>query len=179
MLQTRSIAVGTNMIEKSDVSLQKARQWYMSEAEGSNLAKDNAVSMQDLFKGKTVALFGVPAPFTGTCSNEHYPPYKMLAEDFKKAGVDELVCYSVSDPYAHRGWAVSLKNNHDDITFLADPDAQFAKSFGVDAMYPEVSLGQRSVRFSMLVKDGVVKSFHLVKDANKDAETLLEDARRL
>ncbi len=66
----------------------------------SNLADDNAVSMEDLFKGKKVVVFGVPAPFTGTCTNAHYPPFKALQDDFKAKGVDEIVCYSVADPYA-------------------------------------------------------------------------------
>jgi peroxiredoxin len=177
-MTTRLISVGTNMMDATDITLQKARPWYMSDSEGSILAKDNAVSMKDLFQGKTVAFFGVPAPFTGTCSNEHYPPYKTLAPDFKDAGVDEIICYAVSDPYAHHGWSVSLKNDPEQITFLADNlgVADFAKTFGVDAVYDEASLGQRSTRFSMLVANGVVTAFHNVEDASKDAETLLADA---
>ena len=54
----------------------------------SNLAVDNAVTMSDLFKGRTVALFGVPAPFTGTCTMAHYPPYQKLQDEFLAKGVD-------------------------------------------------------------------------------------------
>jgi peroxiredoxin len=178
VLQTRNIAVGTNMITaSSDVTLQQARPWYANDAEGSNMAVDNAISMKDLFAGKTVAVFGVPAPFTGTCTTEHYPPYKALAGEFKKAGADEVVCYAVSDPYAHNGWGVSLQNNNDDIRFLSDADASFAKAFEVDSEYAAASLGLRSKRFSMLVKDGVVKSFHFVDKASEDADTLLADLK--
>lgn len=157
--QYRNISVGTDMISTA-ISLQKARPWYMSEEEGSNLAKDNAVTMKDLFANKVVALFGVPAPFTGTCTNEHYPGYKALADDLKAAGVDEIVCYSVSDPYAHRGWSRALDNDDAKITFLADPDRSFAKAYGVEATYNEASLGERSIRFSMLVNNGTVVNFH-------------------
>ena len=37
----------------------------------SNQAADNAVPLKKLFAGRKVALFGVPAPFTGTCTQEH------------------------------------------------------------------------------------------------------------
>mmetsp|Transcript_7914 Transcript_7914/g.19771 ORF Transcript_7914/g.19771 Transcript_7914/m.19771 type:complete len:215 (-) Transcript_7914:309-953(-) len=171
------ITVGTDMT-KSEVKLQKARPWYMSDAEGSNKAADNVVSMTDLFGNKRVAIFGVPAPFTGTCSHEHYPPYKTLASDLKeKGGVDKIVCYSVADPYAHYGWSTALKNDDGDIEFLADVDGDFAKEFGVDAVYEPVSLGERSIRFSMLVDDGIVKAFNVVDDATKDAEVVLEEAK--
>lgn len=86
--QRRSlITVGTDMTS-SVISLQKARPWYMSTKEGSNLAAENAVTMKDLFQARTVVFFGVPAPFTGTCTQEHYPGYKKAAEAFQAAGVD-------------------------------------------------------------------------------------------
>jgi glutaredoxin/glutathione-dependent peroxiredoxin len=178
MTTMSKLGVGTDM-KQSDVILQRARPWHMSDAEGSNKAVDNAVSMTDLFKGKRVAFFGVPAPFTGTCSHEHYPPYKALAADFKKepANVDKIVCYSVADPYAHYGWSVALKNDDNDIEFLADVDGDFAKEFGVDAVYEPVSLGERSIRFSMLVDDGIVKAYNIVEDATKDAENVLQAAK--
>ena len=76
----------------------------MNDTEGSNKKVDNARSMNDLFGGnnnKVVVMFGVPAPFTGTCTNEHYPGYKLLVDDFKNQGVHDIICYTVSDPYSH------------------------------------------------------------------------------
>lgn len=143
------------------------------------MAADNAQSMADIFADKTVAVFGVPAPFTGTCTNEHYPPYQQLAADFTNAGVDKLICYSVADPYAHYGWSKSLQNNDEHISFLADTDGSWAKNHDLDRDYSGASLGVRSARFSMIVKNGVVQTFHMVEDASKDAETLLEDAKNM
>ena len=80
------------------MTLQAVRPWYMSDSEGSNTKADNERTMTDLFAAKTVALFGVPAPFTGTCTNEHYPGYKQLVKTFKDEGVDEIICYAVADP---------------------------------------------------------------------------------
>ena len=176
--QVRSVTIGTDMIS-SVISLQKARPWYASESEGSNDAKDNAVSLKELFEGKNVAIFGVPAPYTGICTNEHYPPYKEHADTILKQGVDKLICYSVADPYSHYAWAKSLGNDFEKIEFLADADCSFAKAYGLDTDYAAVSLGHRSKRFSMYVQEGSVKLFHIVDDATKDAETLLEGIKDL
>jgi peroxiredoxin len=173
-----SIAVGTDMLS-SVIRLQQARPWYNSSDEGSNQASDNEVKLLDLFEGKTVAVFGVPAPFTGTCTLEHYPAYKALAKDFKKAGCDEIVCYTVSDPYAHHSWQVSMENNEKEIKFLADPDASFARAYGLDRAYDDCSLGQRSERFSMIVSNGTVTNFRIVENATTDAGELLSELKEL
>ena len=98
----RSISLGTNLTPSDDdsgaVTLQAVRPWYMSDSEGSNTKANNERTMTDLFAAKTVALFGVPAPFTGTCTNELYPGYKQLVKTFKDEGVDEIICYAVADP---------------------------------------------------------------------------------
>jgi len=180
-LSRRDISVGTDL-SKSSSSLQKARPWFMSDDEGSNMAADNELPMKDLFpQGTTVAVFGVPAPFTGTCTTAHYPPYKQLADEFTKASVDSIVCYSVTDPFAHYNWAKSMGNDFNKIEFVADPTCEWAKEHELDADYSAASLGSRSKRFSMLVKDGTVVAFHDLtgKDASQDAAVLLEDAKKL
>mmetsp|Transcript_20410 Transcript_20410/g.31510 ORF Transcript_20410/g.31510 Transcript_20410/m.31510 type:complete len:203 (-) Transcript_20410:63-671(-) len=173
---TRMISIGTDLIN-SDHIWQKARPWNM-DGTSSNMATDNAITMFDMFSKKTVVVFGVPAPFTGTCTNEHYPPYAKLASTFQQEGVDEVVCYSVTDPYSHDGWSKSLQNNDDDIRFVADTEGEWAKEYDLDRDYSASSLGIKSARFSMLVKDGIVKTFHEVEDALQDAETLLDDVKQ-
>uniref|UniRef100_A0A6V2QTX9 Thioredoxin domain-containing protein n=1 Tax=Ditylum brightwellii TaxID=49249 RepID=A0A6V2QTX9_9STRA len=170
----RDISVGTDLT-KNECTLQKARPWHMNDAD-SNLAKDNAVSMTDLFQNKKVAVFGVPAPFTGTCTTAHYPPYQRLQNEFKAKGFDAVVCYSVADPYAHYNWGLAMGNDFDSIAFLADADGEWARSNDLERDYTGASLGHRSARFSMVVEDGIVKAFNLVEDAEKDAEVLLQQA---
>ena len=174
----RTISIGSD-IKTCEATWQKARPWYNSSEEGLNTALDNTLTMTDVFAGKKVAVFGVPAPFTGTCTYAHYPPYKRLADDFLAAGVDSILCYAVSDPYAMHGWAKNMGNDFDKIHFVADVDAVWAKEVALDNDYSVVSLSVRSKRFSMLVTDGIVKSFHLVDEAEKDAEVLLEEAKQL
>lgn len=119
-------------------------------------------------------MFSIPC-----CTDEHIPGYKALADEFRKAGADDLVCVTVSDPYALHGWKTAMETQEDQIRFLADPDASFARAYGVDQSYDDYSLGLRSKRFSMIVHNGKVASFRIVKDAAKDAEQLLEELKEI
>ena len=59
----------------------------------------NPVPLQQAAAGKTIALFAVPGAFTPTCSAQHVPGYLAQLEAFKAAGVDEVWCLSVNDPF--------------------------------------------------------------------------------
>lgn len=169
----RSISVGTDL-KKSSLTWQPARPWF--DDGNSNLAADNELTMEKVFAGKKVAVFGVPAPFTGTCSYAHVPPYKKLREEFTAAGVDSVVCYSVSCPYANYNWGLGMKAMK--ITFVSDVGGEWSDENDLTVDYSAASLGKRSKRFSMIVDDGVVKSFNVVEDASGDAEVLLEQAKK-
>ena len=163
------VKVGFNLLS-AHLSLQKCRPWHMDGK--SNKAVDNAVTLEELFKGRRVALFGVPAPFTGTCTTAHVPPYNKHADAFASK-VDELICYTVADPHCHHNWAKSMGVDTSKLSFMCDPTGEVASAWGVEKEYNASSLGRRSERFSMLVDDGKVVSFQLVDDAAKDAEVLL------
>lgn len=172
----RSISIGTDMIS-SLFTLEKAHPWYECAADGSNKTIDNVVTLKELFpRGKTIVLFGVPAPFTGTCTHLHYPGYKVLADQIlKTGGVDDIICYAVSDPYCMNGWEKSLNNDSNKIKFYTDPNATFAKAYGISKEYPDVSLGLRSIRFSSIIVDGIVKTFRAVSNAETDAQEVLAE----
>ncbi len=67
------------------------------------------VTSDDLFKGKTVAVFSLPGAFTPTCSSAHVPRYNELAPVLKENGVDEVVCISVNDTFVMNEWAKDQK----------------------------------------------------------------------
>ena len=58
-----------------------------------------AISFNDLFGAKLVALFGLPDAFTKTCSAKHLPGFVNNAEALKAKGVDEIICLSVNDAW--------------------------------------------------------------------------------
>lgn len=176
---SRNITIGTDMIS-SVISLQEAHPWYTCAEEGSNKRIDNEILLKDLFPiGKTVVVFGVPAPFTGTCTNQHYPSYKKRADEILASNCDKIVCYSVSDPYAMDGWQKALQNDKTKIQFVTDPDGTFAKAYGLSQSYDDYSLGLRSIRFSTIVVDGIVKYFRVVTNAETDADEVLKELQEM
>ncbi|WP_333794597.1 peroxiredoxin [Hyphomicrobium sp.] len=116
------------------------------------------VSSSDVFKGKTVVLFGVPGAFTPTCSEQHLPGFVAQADAIKGKGVATIACTSVNDPFVLRAWA-KASGADDCITMLADDKADFARAIGVDVDLSAAGLGTRSHRYAMIVDDGVIKYF--------------------
>ena len=62
------------------------------------------VSTDDIFAGKTVALFAVPGAFTPTCSARHLPGFKDHLQDIRDKGVDTVACISVNDAFVMKAW---------------------------------------------------------------------------
>lgn len=126
-----------------------------------------------LFNDKKVVLFAVPGAFTPTCSAAHLPGYIALADKIKAKGIDEIMCVSVNDAFVMDAWKQSA--NAEAITMLADANGTFTKQIGMDMDTGEFG-GVRSLRYSMLVDDGIVKQLNLEdpgRFAVSDAESML------
>ena len=117
----------------------------------------SAITTDDIFKGKTVALFGLPGAFTPTCSAQHLPGFVANADALKAKGVDSIVCLAVNDVFVMGAWGKD-QNVGDKVTLVADGSAAFTKAAGLELDLTEKGLGLRCQRFSMVVDDGVVKS---------------------
>ena len=116
------------------------------------------VTTTDIFAGKTVVLFAVPGAFTPTCSRNHMPGFLQEADAIKAKGVDDIVCVAVNDHHVMKAWADSYGLGGK-ITVLADAEAQFTRAIGM--LTPMPGLGERSKRYSMIVRDGVVKTLNV------------------
>lgn len=116
-----------------------------------------AVSTDDLFGGKKVVLFGVPGAFTPTCSAQHLPGFKNLADKFKAKGVDEIVCFAVNDAFVMGAWGKD-QGIGGEVRMIADGSGDLTKKMGLELDLVERGLGVRSERFAMVVDDGVVQS---------------------
>jgi len=148
------------------------------EGEGCSIGP-NAVDVAKATAGKTIALFALPGAFTPTCSAKHVPGYVEKFEQFKAAGVDEIWCLSVNDAFVMGAWARD-QHTHGKVRMLGDGSADFAKATGLVLDLAARSMGLRSNRYSMLVKDGKVT--HLNNEAPgkfevSDADTLLAQAK--
>jgi glutathione-dependent peroxiredoxin len=135
------------------------------------------ITSDELFKGKTVAVFSLPGAFTPTCSSTHVPGYNQLASTFAKNGVDEIVCMSVNDAFVMEEWAKNQKANN--LTFIPDGNGEFTDGMGLLVDKADLGFGKRSWRYSMLVKDGTIDKMFIEPEEPgdpfkvSDAETLL------
>jgi glutaredoxin/glutathione-dependent peroxiredoxin len=139
----------------------------------------NPVDVAKATAGKTIAIFALPGAFTPTCSAKHVPGFVAQAAAFKTAGVDEIWCLSVNDAFVMGAWARDQKTG-DKVRMLADGSADFAKATGLTLDLTARGMGLRSNRYSMLVKDGVVKTINVEgpgKFEVSDADTLLAQAK--
>lgn len=117
------------------------------------------VSSADYFAGKKVALFSVPGAFTPTCSARHLPGYVEKAAELKAKGVDEIAATAVNDAFVMGAWNKAAGS--DDITMLADGNAEFAEAVGLTMDGSGFGMGKRGQRFSMIVEDGIVKELNV------------------
>jgi peroxiredoxin len=137
----------------------------------------NTFKVQDLVKGKKIAIFGLPGAFTPTCSAKHVPSYLTNFDKLKTKGVDEIWCFAVNDPFVMGAWARDQKAGGK-IRFMADGSAEYTKKLGLDFDLTGRGLGMRCQRFSMVVDDGVVKSLNIEAAGKYEvsgAEKMLEE----
>ena len=118
------------------------------------------VTTDSFFGGRKVALFAVPGAFTPACSQRHLPGFVGKAAELKAKGIDEIACVAVNDAAVLGAWARDQKSEGK-VTMLADGSGDFARALGLELDLKRLGLGMRSQRYSMLVEDGVVKSFNL------------------
>jgi peroxiredoxin len=141
----------------------------------------NGFSVEQLAAGKTIAIFALPGAFTPTCSAKHVPGFVAQADAIKAAGVDEIWCLSVNDAFVMGAWARD-QGTQGKLRMLADGSADFAKATGLTLDLTSRGMGLRSNRYSMLVKDGVVKTLNIEAPGQfevSDANTLLQQAGQL
>ena len=143
--------------------------------------KVTQISSADLFRGRRVILFALPGAFTPTCSTAHVPGYVARLKDLREAGIDDVVCLSVNDPFVMDAWQQSEKAQG--LRFIADPFGEFTEAMGMSVDHRDASLGTRSWRYSMLVDDGTIQKMFIEPDVPgdpfevSDAETMFKYLR--
>jgi glutaredoxin/glutathione-dependent peroxiredoxin len=140
----------------------------------------NTFDLEKTTAGKKIAIFALPGAFTPTCSAKHVPGYVQKADELKAAGVDEIWCVSVNDPFVMGAWGREQKTAGK-VRMMGDGSADFAKATGLTLDLNARGMGLRSNRYSMLVVDGVVKTLNVEAPGKfevSDADTMLGQAKK-
>ena len=141
-------------------------------------AKVVRIRSVDLFRGRRVALFALPGAFTPTCSSEHVPGYVRMLDQLQDAGVTEVICLSVNDPYVMEAWQRAEKAQS--LRFISDPYGDFTAGMGMLVDNRDAALGKRSWRYSVLVDNGLIEAMFVERDVPGDpfevsgAETMMK-----
>ncbi|MDB5806167.1 MAG: peroxiredoxin [Betaproteobacteria bacterium] len=138
----------------------------------------NTFKVEDLVKGKKIAIFGLPGAFTPTCSAKHVPSYLENYDALKAKGVDEIWCISVNDAFVMGAWGREQKTAGK-VRMMADGSAAFSTALGLTLDLTARGMGVRSDRYSMLVEDGVVKQLNREAPGKfevSDGATMLKQA---
>ena len=119
-----------------------------------------------IFKGKKIVLVAIPGAFTPTCSLNHLPGYINEANAIMENGVDAIAVTAVNDIFVLDAWA-KQSGGKDKAIFLADGNGDFAKAIGLTFDASVSGMGTRSLRYSMLVDDGIVKILNIEENPGK------------
>ncbi|MCJ8337694.1 MAG: glutathione peroxidase [Pseudomonadales bacterium] len=136
------------------------------------------INTEELFKGQSVIVFSLPGAFTPTCSSTHLPRYNELASVFAANGIDKILCVSVNDTFVMNSWAKDQQAEN--IEFIPDGNGDFSAAMGMLVDKSDIGFGQRSWRYSMLVRDGKIEKMFIEADlpgdpfAVSDADTMLD-----
>jgi glutaredoxin-like protein len=117
------------------------------------------VTSRELFAGKRVVLFALPGAFTPTCSSAHLPRYDELYEEFRDAGIDDVICLSVNDAFTMDAWGRDLGVRN--VRLLPDGNAEFSQAMGMCVDKSDLGFGSRSWRYAMVVADGVIEKMFI------------------
>ena len=147
---------------------------FKTRVRDESIGGDNPVRWQDkttddIFKGKKVVVFSLPGAFTPTCSSTHAPGYEAKYDEFKKAGVDDVICMSVNDAFVMYQWAKKLDISN--VMMLPDGNAEFTRKMGMLVRKENLGFGERSWRYSMFVDDGVIKKMFIEPGFSDNCQT--------
>ena len=120
-------------------------------------------NIEEILKNKKVVLFGLPGAYTSVCSAKHLPGYVNMYEEYKKKGIDKIICISVNDPFVMNAWGKE-NNVGEKILMVGDPFLNFTKAIGADVDKSGRGLGVRSNRYTMLIDNLKVVKIQEEKD---------------
>ena len=112
-------------------------------------------SSTELFGGKRVVIFSLPAAFTPTCSAYQLPGFEENYELITSKGIDEIYCVSVNDGFVMNAWAKD--QGIQKVKLIPDGNAEFTREMGMLVSKNNLGFGNRSWRYAAVINDGVIE----------------------
>ena len=133
------------------------------------------IDLIDKLVGRSVAIFGMPGAFTETCTELHIPNILKFKQKLLDLGVEEIFVIVVNDIFVVRRWGYSFDAFNQGITLIADSSSEFSKAVGLNFSVPSIGFYDRSLRYAMMSRDGVVEKF-LIEKSEAEITTSGADA---
>ncbi|KAK8088478.1 hypothetical protein PG997_003439 [Apiospora hydei] len=126
----------------------------------------NKVNLLDEFKSTKGLVIGVPAAFSGACSQQHVPGYIKHPKTKEILGMGgKVVVVSVNDAFVMNAWHEQMDPVKDSgIRFLGDPTGEFTRTLDLGFDAPAIFGGMRGKRYALVIEDGKVKEAHVEPD---------------
>ena len=145
-------------------------------------SKIETIDLMDKLVGRCVAIFGMPGAFTDTCTELHIPNILKYKQKLLDLGVEEIFVIVVNDTFVVRRWGYSFDAFNQGITLIADSSSEFSKAVGLNFSVPSIGFYDRSLRYAMMSRDGVVEKFLIEKSEDEittsGADALIEAISR-
>ena len=96
--------------------------------------------------------------------------------------MEEIFVIVVNDTFVVRRWGHSFDAFNQEITLIADSSSEFSKAVGLNFSVPSIGFYDRSLRYAMMSRDGVVEKFLIEKSEDEittsGADALVEAISR-
>ena len=123
------------------------------------------IPLSDLTHNKKTLIIGMPGAFTKTCSKEHLPNIVKNSKTLFDRGIDEILCVVVNDIYVATVWAEHSGAASAGVKVLADVEANFAKSIGMQFTAPAIGFFNRIQRVAILSENNIITN--IVTEKNR------------
>ena len=130
-------------------------------------SKIETIDLMDKLVGRCIAIFGMPGAFTDTCTELHIPNILKYKQKLLDLGVEEIFVIVVNDIFVVRRWGYSFDAFNQGITLIADSSSEFSKAVGLNFSVPSIGFYDRSLRYAMMSRDGVVEKFLIEKSKDE------------
>ena len=145
-------------------------------------SRTETIDLMDKLVGRSIAIFGMPGAFTETCTELHVPNILKYKQKLLDLGVEEIFVIVVNDTFVVKRWGYSFDAFNQGITLIADSSSEFSKAVGLNFSVPSIGFYDRSLRYAMMSRDGVVEKFLIEKSEDEittsGADALIEAISR-